>query len=68
MPREITQCYLVGYTFSMSPLSSFFRFLLGFLVFISISFGVTIAVNEYSISQDQAQQTAAALQAMLQQK
>ena len=52
----------------MTPAGSFFRFLLGFLVFISTSFILTFAVNTYTVSQDAAYQTAAAIQAMLQQK
>lgn len=44
---------------------SFARFTLGFLVFISLSFGLTYTVNTYSIREEQAKQTAAALQAML---
>lgn len=45
-----------------SPAGSFFRFLTGFLVFISLSFGLTYAVNSYSIAQERAA-TAAAVQA-----
>lgn len=47
------------------PVGSFLRFFLGFMLFISISFGVTIAVNVYASKQGAEQQTAAALQAML---
>jgi hypothetical protein len=49
-------------------MDSFFRFLIGFLVFIGLSFGVTYAVNIYTAQQAAQQQVAAALQAMLAQK
>lgn len=52
----------------MNPAGSFFRFLLGFLTFISVSFVVTFFVSTYSTSQDAEKQTAAALQAMLEEK
>lgn len=48
-----------------SPVSSFLRFVVGFAVFISISFGITYAVNTISIAQEKEQQTAAAFQAMV---
>lgn len=44
---------------------SFTRFTLGFLVFISLSFGLTYAVNSYTLKQEKDAQTAAALEAML---
>ena len=47
------------------PVNSFFKFALGFLVFITVSFGVTYAVNSYSIAQTADQQAAAAIKAML---
>lgn len=50
-----------------APVGSFVRFLIGFLIFISVSFGVTIAVNTYASSQDAQHQTAAAQEAMLKQ-
>ena len=53
---------------SPSPVNSFLRFFLGFMLFISISFGVTLAVNAYSAQQTASAQSAAALQAMLQHK
>lgn len=55
------------YNFGMnpSPIGSFAKFTIGFLVFISVSLGVTIAVNSYTDGQGQAQQTAAAIQALL---
>lgn len=46
-------------------MDSFFRFLVGFLVFIGLSFGITYAVNIYTIKQAQQQQVATAIQAML---
>jgi len=48
-----------------SPTGSFFRFTIGFLVFISMSFGVTVAVNSYTLQQAKIQAAAAAQQAML---
>jgi len=51
-----------------SPWSSFAKSVIGFLIFISISLGITVAVNSYAASQDQTHQTAAAFQALLQQK
>jgi hypothetical protein len=49
----------------MNPASSFFRFLLGFLTFISLSFVITYAVNSYTLAQEREQQTAAAFEALL---
>ncbi|MEK7156741.1 MAG: hypothetical protein AAB790_02950, partial [Patescibacteria group bacterium] len=51
-----------------SPLSSFTRFLFGFTLLISISFGVTFAVQKYATGQDAAKQQAAAAAAMLEYK
>ncbi len=48
-----------------SSYNSFFRFVLGFSVFIAVSLGLTFAVSEYSIKQEQEKQTAAAFKAML---
>jgi len=48
-----------------SPFESFLRFVVGFSVFISVSFGVTYAVNTYSKMQEIEKQTAAAFQAMV---
>ena len=50
-----------------SPVGSFTKFTVGFLVFIALGLGITIAVNVYTGEQDQQHQTAAAIQAMLQQ-
>jgi len=52
----------------MNPASSFFRFTLGFLTFISVSFIITLAVNTYEVSQNSEKQTAAAIQTMLEYK
>ena len=49
----------------MNPAGSFFRFLLGFLTFISMSFAITYAVSSYTLAQDEQKQTAAALQALV---
>lgn len=46
-------------------MDSFFKFLLGFLIFIGVSFGVTFGVSYYAKQQDAAVQQAAALKAML---
>ena len=51
-----------------TPVGSFTRFAFGFLLFISISFGVTFAVQTYAAGQDAAKQQAAAAAAMLEQK
>ena len=52
----------------MNPAGSFFRFTLGFLTFVSLSVLITYVVNVYEISQSAEEQTAAALQAMLEQR
>jgi len=49
----------------MNSSGSFFRFVLGFLTFISLSFVITYAVSSYTIAQDEREQTAAAIQAMV---
>ena len=51
-----------------NPTGSFFKFVLGFLTFISVSFVLTFAVTNYAAKQDAQKQTAAAIQAMLVQK
>lgn len=48
------------------PVNSFFKFAVGFLTFISISFGVTYAVNTYAAAKDADQAAAAAFAKMLQ--
>ncbi|MBI5645124.1 hypothetical protein HY970_03430 [Candidatus Kaiserbacteria bacterium] len=48
-----------------SPISSFLKFLIGFLTLISVSFGVTYAVNTIAQSQDASQSASAAKALML---
>jgi hypothetical protein len=48
-----------------SPTGSFFKFVIGFLVFISVFFGVTFAVQHISANEQSAQQAAAAEAEML---
>jgi hypothetical protein len=48
-----------------SPVSAFTRNLVGFAVFLSVSFGVTYAVNTITAKQTQEQQVAAAATRML---
>lgn len=48
-----------------SPTGSFLRFVIGFFVFISVFFGVTIAVQRVSDNEQAAQQAAAAEAEML---
>ncbi|MDP3965266.1 MAG: hypothetical protein Q8Q13_00510 [bacterium] len=43
----------------MNPTGSFIRFTLGFLVFIGVSFVVTLTIDKYATSQDSAQTAAA---------
>ncbi|MBI5457524.1 hypothetical protein HY971_02245 [Candidatus Kaiserbacteria bacterium] len=52
---------------ALSPVNSFARFFFGFTLLISISFGVTYAVQKYASGQDAQQQQAAAAAAMLKQ-
>jgi len=47
-----------------TPAGSFFRFVVGFFVFIVVFFGVTIAVQKVSAN-EQAQQQAAAAEALM---
>lgn len=47
-----------------TPTNSFLRFLTGFVVFISLSFGITYAVNSYTVSQAKLQAAAAAQAAL----
>lgn len=51
--------------YDQNPSSSFFRFLLGFLTFISLSFVITFAVSSYTIVQDSEEQAAAAFEALV---
>jgi hypothetical protein len=48
-----------------SAASSFLRFFVGFTLLISLSFGLTIAVQTYAGAQDAARQQAAAAAQML---
>lgn len=48
-----------------AQLQSFFRFVLGFSVFVAVSLGLTFAVGTYAIKKDKSEQTAAALEAMI---
>lgn len=48
--------------------NSFFKFVLGFSVFIAVSLGITYAVTTYSIAQEREEQAAAAFKAMLGEK
>lgn len=59
--------FLIVYNGAMqpTPTSSFFRFTVGFLTFISISFGLTYAVHTYTVIQERTQQAAAIRAAML---
>jgi hypothetical protein len=43
-----------------SSIDSFFKFFFGFLVFISVSFGVTFTVNKLIVAKDTSQAAAAA--------
>jgi len=47
------------------PTNSFFKFMLGFLTFISVSLALTFAVSSYSFSRDAEEQTAAAFKALV---
>lgn len=49
-----------------SPAGSFVRFLTGFLTLITMSFGLTYAVNAYSTAKNAEQSAAAAKAKMLQ--
>jgi hypothetical protein len=50
-----------------SPVSSFTKSLVGFSVFIGVSFGITFWVNMISIQESKDEQTAAAAARMLEQ-
>lgn len=50
-----------------SPVNSFFRFVSGFLLFITLSFGITYAAQELASRKDGSAQAAAAIKAMLEQ-
>ena len=53
------------YTVSMNPADSFFKFLVGFVTFISVSFIITFAVSSYTIVQEEQKQTAAVFRALI---
>ncbi len=50
---------------NMNPTGSFFKFFLGFLTFISVSFIITFAVGAYTVVQEEQKQTAAAFKALV---
>jgi hypothetical protein len=50
---------------NQSPFGSFAKSVIGFLIFISLSLGITLGVNIYTSSQEKNDQTASAIQAML---
>jgi uncharacterized membrane protein len=51
-----------------SPVNSFLRFFAGFVLFISLSFGITFTVNSYAAARKQAATAAAAQTLMLNQQ
>ncbi|MFZ2719394.1 MAG: hypothetical protein WAZ27_00830, partial [Minisyncoccia bacterium] len=55
--------YLQG--IMQNSLNSFFRFVLGFSIFIAVSLAITYSVSVLSIKKEREEQTAAALRAML---
>ena len=48
-----------------SPTGSFLKFVAGFAVFIGLSFGLTVAVSDYTQTQEAQQAAAAAIALML---
>lgn len=58
----VVQCGYMDYA------SSFFKFLLGFLAFITLSFAITYGVQTYEMKQGAQEQAAAAVQAMLEER
>lgn len=50
-----------------NAINSFFRFVLGFSLFVAASLGLAFAVSTYAIKKDREEQTAAAFKAMLNQ-
>jgi hypothetical protein len=50
-----------------NAINSFFRFVLGFSLFVAASLGLAFAVSTYAIKKDRAEQTASAFKAMLNQ-
>lgn len=51
-----------------NAINSFFRFVLGFSLFVAASLGLAFAVSTYAIKKDRDEQTAAAFKAMLNQQ
>jgi hypothetical protein len=66
-PFAFPALYNTGKGNMQSSYNSFFKFVLGFSVFIVVSLGLTVVVSQYSIKQEQQKQTAAAMKAMLNQ-
>ena len=50
---------------SPNPAGSFFKFFVGFLVLIGVSFAVTYGVQKYELANKQDQQVAAAIRVLL---
>lgn len=50
-----------------NAVNSFFRFVLGFSLFVAASLGLAFVVSAYAMKKDKEEQTAAALKAMLNQ-
>ncbi len=48
--------------------NSFFKFTLGFTLFVAVSLGLTFVVSAYSVKKERQEQTAAAFKAMLGEK
>lgn len=46
-------------------MNSFFRFLLGFTVFIGLSLGITVVASTFALEREKEKQAAAALEALL---
>lgn len=46
-------------------MNSFFRFVLGFTVFISVSLGLTVVAGSFALEREKEKQAAAALEALL---
>lgn len=56
---------MYNYRMKSPERGSFAKMVVGLFIFISLSFGLTYAVNSYSIAQEKAQQTAAVRAAWL---
>lgn len=46
-------------------MNSFFRFVLGFTVFVGVSLGVTVVAGSFALEREKEKQAAAALEALL---